>query len=409
MQRGSNLPTVRQMNSAMIREVIYNAGPISRTEVAQRLDLSLPTITNNVLPLINSGILYEFSVPDVQNSKQLGRKPVLLDYVPNFGYYVGVDLGPYNTTLALTNVRGTVFHSAIREFAPPIYDEMVAYLSKNILDFIEQSGIEREKIRGVGVCMPGFIDANRGVILNNMRKDWNGRSLASDLSERVGLPVCLENNVRAKAIGYNMTHEQQNGDPLLYYYISYGVSCALTINHRVLCGAFQGAGEIGHMIVDMDGPVCETCGNRGCLEAVASEKAIRRKCERMMEAGMDTMLQELCSEGEKLTMTAILKAYTCGDRVASIAVNGAIRQIGINIANITNLIGPQTVVVDSRLFESSESQQTVLDVIKKNIFSYEQKKEMEIVFLPHVPLNGAISAAAIAIKELLICAPDIES
>ena len=406
-EKGSNLSVVKQRNSQLIREIIYENGPVFRTDIAQKLFLSLPTITTNVARLVTAGVLYELPAPEEEDAKQPGRPPVMLDFVPDYAYFAGVELGPYKTSYVLTDLRGKVLANSEQATADPDYDTMLEQVSGGIRDFLAQTPGCEKKLRGVGVCLPGFINIQRGYIHNNLRRSWNNHHLAADLQARIRLPVLIENNIRARAIGCKLFRKDISGDPMLYYFVSYGLGCALIVDGKILRGASAGAGEVGHMVWDPDGPVCEVCGNQGCLDVVASESAILRQCKQLLAAGMPSLLRELCPDPEALSFTDLLNAYEFGDKVASIVVSKAIRSIGLSVANLANFISPKTIVIDSRLFTSPSSQNLVQRTMEQNVFGYDCK-DIQLVFLPHDPFGGAIGGTATAIRKFFIEAPDMD-
>lgn len=401
--KGSNLSIVKKANSQLIREILYSNSPISRTEIAQRIALSLPTVTTNIAKLIANGAVLEISPLPAGEVNQLGRRPVMLDYNLDHGYYIGVELSPYRTYLVITDLRGNVRFQNDSDPASVLYESMLTSLGNLILESIQESSLPSNKIQGVGVCLPGFIDAELGVIHDNMRrrKEWNGHNLASDLEKLIRIPVHVENNVRARAISYNLFRQNHPGSPFLYYFISHGLGCSLVIDQEVLSGASAGAGEIGHMIVDPNGPVCGTCGNRGCLEAVASETAVVRQCRNIMEANLSAILNAICEDPRQLSITNVMKAQSCGDAIVTNIVNQAIHHLGLNIASLANFISPSAIVIDSNLFTNKDNQDLVLDIIRSNIFSH-QHKQLDITFLPHDSYSGAIGAAATAVKTFFL-------
>lgn len=401
--KGSNLTIVKEKNLRLIRRILYEKSPISRAEIAQQMELSLPTITTNVARLLSAGILRELQTD--ADSSAPGRRPVLLEYTTDFGYFVGVDLSPYMTYIALTDLRGNVLAQDSAPAAEEDYAQMLELLSATIDRFIESSTVPRAKILGVGVCLPGFIEADSGLVRNNRRRDWNNRLFAADLQTLLSLPVRIENNVRARAIGCELFQREFDADPLLYYYVSRGLGCSLILNKEVLYGASAGAGEIGHTIVDPNGPICDTCGNRGCLDAVASENAIRKQCRQLMSAGIPTLLTMLCENPEDPTIEEILKAQACNDKLVCGVLSDAIGYIGRNISNLATFVSPRTIVILSRLFMSEENQAALMEIIRTNVFSYADK-HLNVIFLPYHTHSGAIGAAATAVQRFFLEAND---
>ena len=407
-EKGSNLPIVKKRNSALIRELIYKCSPISRAQIAGILSLTTPTITTNVAQLIEDNLVEELRDMPATDEKALGRKPVMLDFIRNARYAIGVELGPYQISFVVTDLRGNVLYSKTDsenfskyEQALPKYEEMLVYLSSNISEIIPASGIPSDKFLGVGIGVPGFIEGDTGVIRNSFRKDWNGKNLARDLAKNLGISVSIENNVRARAAGADLFNKEMDADTFAYYFVSHGIACPLVIRNDVLYGKTTGAGEAGHMVVEIGGPKCDTCGNNGCLEAIASEQAIRKRCAKMIKSRLSSILAQICADAEHPEMEEILKAQECGDLSASTAISDAINYLGVNLANIINLISPQSVIIDALLFASEQNREQMLAAVKQNLFEI-NNQEVQIIFEPYDPLCGAKGGAALLIKKFLL-------
>ena len=399
--KGKNLPLIKEKNSNLIKQTIYRYSPISRIGVAQRLSLANATITSNVVELMKQGLVREIGVPQAAECKGMGRPPILLEFITDSRYVVGVELNPYETVMAATDLRGKVVRRWSQVFAEASYVKMAENLSSSVRAFLKRSGVPQEKIVGIGVCLPGFVDGGTGIVHNNLRQDWVARNLAKDLESRLLFPVCIENNVRARTIGADLFSRRVDGDPLLHYFISYGIACTLVSGGQILTGKAAGAGEIGHMVVEIGGPICDVCGNQGCLDALASEHAVLKRCQAAMDAGLAAMLQEIVSARGKLDMDAVLQAQVCGDPQVTSILNDSIRYIGVSIANLMNFISPETVLIDGRIFSVAENRDRLLSILPRNIFGGSQKG-YQLKFMDYDPLGGAKGAAALAVKRFVL-------
>lgn len=402
--QGGNLPKIRRRNLELIKEMILKYGAVSRAEIAETLSLTPPTITTTVAKLIKQGLVIERESLESENEeKSLGRRRIMLSLNPQAQYYLGIELGPYHTAFCAVDLCGQAVHSAC--FDPCSYDyvDRLPQLAQQIQQVIADSGISEQKYCGITVGLPGFIDKHKGEIRNSPRASWNEHRLAQDLQERVGLPLCIENNVRVRAIGAEFYNAQELRDveTLAYYFISMGVACSMMIKNSVIAGYTAGAGEVGHMVVDINGPVCETCGNRGCLEAMASEKAILSTCRTMTRSGRGSLLQALCPDIEQLEMKQVMQAYGRGDEVAVEVVRDAVTYLGIALANIINFISPQMVMVDGYIFQSEETRKLLRQIVYKNLFAL-NAFEINMKFVEFDRLSGAKGAAAMAIREFFI-------
>ena len=366
------------------------------------LSLTPPTITTNVTSLIERGLVYEFAADDSDvEERSLGRKPVKINFVQEAKYAVGVEMNPYHTAICMLDLRG---NEKISMRYPPMnrtYVEEMDVLARNINKLIQDSGTEPEKILGVGVGLPGFVEPDVGVLRESFKTEWNGKNIARDLSRRLDLPVLIENNARVRAIGEEMFGKTLRPDSFAYYLISYGIACPLFVKNRMITGDNASAGEAGHMVVDINGPKCETCGHNGCLEELASERAIIKKCKAAARAGVSTMLTELCPDIEGLTMKDVLMAEECNDAYVVKVMEEAVMYLGVTLANIINLISPPLVIVDGYMMKVKRNRRQLLEETKKHIFGLNDQ-EIEIEFIDFNPLTGARGGAALAIKQLFI-------
>lgn len=397
-EKGGNLPLIKLRNNELVKKMIYQHSPISRSEIAQELHLTAPTITACVNPLVSAGLLQE-SVADVPASdgRPLGRRPAMLEFVRDAYRLCGVELGPYHTYLVLTDLRGNPLRRLELERMADDYSQAITLLGQWIGQFLAGE----DRILGVGVGLPGWVAGKAGTIYNSFRKGWNDKDLAGDLSRILGVPVVMENNVRARLIGADLFDRRIFRDPAVYFYASFGLACPIMMEGKVLYGLSAGAGEIGHTSVDPNGPPCAVCGKNGCLESVGSEKAILRRCRAMMEAGADTLLNVLAPSPEALTISHVLAAQDCDDRAVNMVVNDAIRHLSVSLAGIINLISPETVLVDAHLMQSQRNQARMLEVLQENIYDL-SIHHSEITFIPYDAFNGARCAAALAVKVLLL-------
>ena len=241
--RGTNLPRVKKQNEALIKEIIYKYGPISRSKIAEMLSLTPPTITTNVSSLIERGLVYEFAAEDSDvEERSLGRKPIKINFIQDARYAIGVEMNPYQMAICMLDLRG---NEKISMKYPPmngVYVEEMDMLARNIDKLISESGVDPEKILGVGMGLPGFVESKVGI-----KTGWNNKNIARDLSRRLDIPVLIENNARARAIGEEMFGKTLRPDSFAYYLISYGIACPLFVKNRMITGENASAGEAGDM------------------------------------------------------------------------------------------------------------------------------------------------------------------
>ncbi len=400
-EKGSNHQLLKRNNYHLIKKCIYQNSPISRVEVAHKLSLTTPTITGMVTPLLNKGLLRETASPAAEEGKSAGRPRVMLEFVPNAFYICGVDVGPYWINYVLTDLQGAIL--AFRHTGATLedYDKTLARLSREIPDFLAEGGISAGKLLGVGICLPGLIDGSAGKIYTTFRKGWTDHDLAKELGETLKTSVVVENNVRARAICADLFDRSVKAEPFAYFFVSYGVACQMILDGKVLYGQSAAAGEIGHTVVQRGGPVCPTCGNRGCLEALAGERAILQRCRHIMRSGEPTVLRELCAKPEELTMSQVLHAQDLGDQAVNLVMEDVLDYLGIALANTINTVSPRVVMLDGHILDSHRNQTSVLRAVERNMFRVHAGK-IQFQFLPYNPDGGARGAAAVVVRELLL-------
>lgn len=398
-ERGSNHQLLKQNNHTLVKRYIYRNSPISRVEIAQQLGLTTATITGMVSPMISSGLLRENTAP-AEEAKGAGRPRMMLEFVSEAHYICGVDTGPYQTNYILTDLRGNLIASRHTDQPLGEYSDTLERFAREIPAFVAETGIPKEKLLGVGICLPGMIDGSADKIYDIFRDGWTEHNFSAELGERLGLKVEVENNVRARAIGAELFDRIVKAEPFAYFFVSFGIACQMIIDGKVLYGQSAAAGEIGHTVVQRNGPVCPTCGNRGCLEALTGERAILQQCRDIMATDMPTILRELCQDPKQLTMDQVLKAQEMGDKAVSHVIEDAIEYLGIALANTINLISPRAVVLEGRILSTPKNQELMRRVVEQYMFHIHVGKT-DFTFLSYDLDRGARAAAAVVVKEFL--------
>ena len=158
-EKGSNHQLLKQKNHSLLKKHIYRYSPISRVEIAQQLGLTTAAITGMVSPLLASGLLRETVTPTEQ-TKGAGRPRTMLEFVPDVYYVCGIDVGVYRTSYVLTDICGNVI--AVRDANQRLgeYQTTLERMAREIPDFLAETGVSKEKILGVGICLPGMIDGS---------------------------------------------------------------------------------------------------------------------------------------------------------------------------------------------------------------------------------------------------------
>jgi predicted NBD/HSP70 family sugar kinase len=402
--KGSNMKSVHELNWSKILQTLFLYAPISRIEIANIMSLTPPTITSNIALLIQAGIVEEISGGGNEGKAAIGRKPIQMNIVPNAYYAIGVDWSPNGIICILTNLRGQVKGrvKAKNEGWKP--DTTISKTAALIKGLVKKSGISPDKILGIGVGVPGFIETDMGVVRYSPAHGWQNVAVQQALEAKTGLNVVIENNVRVMAVGKMFFPSAEAGAKsritgnFLYIFVGRGIACAIVHNNELLRGNVFGAGELGHTTVALNGPVC-SCGKRGCLEAIAGEYAITRRAALALRdkavPGLNIKNPAAPKIGE------ILAAYDQNDAVIEPVLSECIEYLAVGAANVINLINPKLVIFYGQIFDSPRLRTSLLEKINNHIFLLTQS-ETAFDFSPYNEDFCAISGSAYAIKHFLL-------
>lgn len=400
-EQGANPSRVKAGNQAAILKTIYLCGPIKRSEVARRLGLTLPTITTNINSMMARGIVRETG-SERSITHFAGRKAHLVDIVPESRHFAGVEIQGMRRTVCLLDYRGKVLYQKEHTGEEREYGKNIALTCGMVDRALSACGLRPEEIAGIGVCLPGLVDTQQGVLEVRPSYSWTHKNIRADMASRMNYPgpIYVENNACARAYGAQLFRREDLGDAqtFAYLFLNQGIACPLVLNTAIDFGSVVGAGEVGHMVMVPNGEPC-SCGNRGCLEAYASDTAVLRSCAQAIERGEAPILRRLRGEGP-LSMEQVLAAQEAGEEAVAQIVGQAVHILGVAVANINNFACPSLMLIEGRLFSRPENWEHLLEVVRLNLCGV-IRRGTRFLFVEPDPFSGAAGAAAMAIcKDL---------
>ncbi len=340
---GSRPRLLKQLNRALVMRIIREQGPKSRAELARSTGLSDPAVLKIVGGLINDRLLQEIGEGDSTG----GRKPVMLDINPNGAFAVGVDLTPEYIRAAVVRLDFSIAAEAAVSIDPAEgYTAILEHMRLLIEQVIRESHVNPHRIMGIGVAHPGVMSeqADRILLASNLSSLEN-MPLAKDLERHFQLPVILEVDARASALAEMWLGDARGIANFLSVDIDVGLGSGLVLNGHIYRGVNGMAGEIGHMVVEPQGPDC-ACGKKGCLETLVAFPAIVR--EAMRAPG--PMLQAYCGEqASPVDIDCIIEAAQKGDASAVESLRRSARALGMALGNLLNVIDISTIFINSKL------------------------------------------------------------
>lgn len=274
--------------------------------------------------------------------------------------YIGCDLGGTNLRAAIVDVdasRGAVLHQmSIPTLAREGHDAVMQRMANLFLQVIQSAGMTREDIGGIGIGVPGVLDLEKGetLFLPNLPGTWPHIPLRDTITELTGLPSALLNDVRSITNGEWRFGAGRGVDTIAVFAIGTGIGGGLVINGQLHLGIGGTAGELGHMIINFNGPRCG-CGSVGCLEAYASGPAIAAMGMKAVAQGLTTRIRELCENDlNRITPKLIAQAAQEGDETAMDIYERAGFYLGIAAANVCVAIGPRRIIIGGGVSQAGE-------------------------------------------------------
>lgn len=399
IESGNSLLETRRRNGILIKNKIFRTEHAMRGEIAKELGLTLPTITNSINEMIKEGVVEPEPLPEECLSGGYGRKPQMVRFRREAGYSIGIELGAYHTRAVLVNLRGEVVEERTRRKAALQYGEMLAQVTELVDELcgcVPSLQKEEGKLIGIGIGVPGFVDTEGGTIRQNFRVDWNGRPLGADLRERYPVPILIDNNTRFRAMGYEMQLRGTRPKMFAYLFISRGLACPIMYNDLVLSGAGAGAGELGQTILLYAG----VNGEKRTVTAdqIASESALFERCMEEMERGRLLQLKKSCRDATELSIRQILDLQQAGDPEINALVEECIFGQALVMANVVNLLNPNTVVVDARMMSFPANREKLIRYARAHFYGM-NAEDVEIRFHEYHSYDGALGAALGTIQK----------
>ena len=320
--------TVRALNRRLILRLLREEGPVSRSDLASRTGLSNGAVTRIVGELIDEGLLVEQSV----GVSTGGRRPVLLDLDASARVVAGLKLMDDAILAVLVDLKGSVVADLRFALRSHRTNKVLDRAAGAVETLLRSAGVSRERLAGIGLCMPGAVDWRSGICRLSPFLGWRDVHVADLLRERVGVPVSVDNDVNALAATESLFGRGRRVRDFAVITVGRGVGAGFVHNGVVYRGYSGGAGEFGHQVSGLGGPRCE-CGKDGCLEAYIGDHGLLQR------------VHELGGRYTGLDLDAFLELARVGDRVAARLYADVVGRLGVAIANLINLLNPQLVIL----------------------------------------------------------------
>lgn len=381
-QKGSKLAIIQALRAQ---------GPASRIDLTRLTGLSRATVSFGVTELIDAGIVRE----SVKNASSRGRPATLLELAPASNIVLGADFGIGHWTVGAFDLMG----GSVTERTIPVAGTEPRQVVDALIEALPPliRGLPIPPLPLIGLGMPGLVNTEQGMIYSASDLAWHNVEIGEMMSDALGWPTVVLNRHRARGLAECRYGAARTYHHVVYIGVSTGIAAGIYQDRKLVTGAIGGAGEIGHLTVDPQGPLCP-CGNHGCLQLVAAAGALETDARRALRSGAPSILDR----GPEFDLRLLKAEEVCaaadeGDALSREVVERAADYLGIAMANLVNLLNPEVIVLGGPI-------PTICDYYVQRATATMRKRAMapltagiEVKPATFAQLGGALGAATYAL------------
>jgi predicted NBD/HSP70 family sugar kinase len=373
-----NQQVVKKNNKALVLQIIIEKEQISRADIAQVSGLNKTTVSLLVNELLEEELIFE-SGPGISSG---GRRPVILHFNKVAGYTIGVDIGVNYVLCVLTDLQGKIVIEKSQNVHRTPYSGIISIIQTMIQSLLNEMPASRYGVVGIGVGVPGIVN-NEGMILLAPNLGWSNIHLKADLEKLFEIPVIIENEAKAGAVGEQQFGAGQDYQNIIYISAGIGIGVGIIFNKQLYQGKNGFSGEMGHMIIQMNGKRCN-CGSRGCWEAYASEQALLEMADQKANS-----------------LEQLIQLAGSGDQTARDLFNETGNFLGYGINNIINTFNPDQIILGNRLALAKEwIEESIQTTILNHSLPY-HKSEMQLDFSKLNQYSTVLGVSAFVVESFL--------
>jgi glucokinase-like ROK family protein len=385
---------LKEINRSRVFGILKNTRIVSRSDLAQQTGLSRATIAIMADQLLRAGLVEEIGLGNSTG----GRPPTLLRFNPNAAYALGAHLRDRSWSVVVTNLDAQVLTRLDVPLANDTPETTVEALTAGVATIAEQFGRQRI-LPAIGLGTPGLVDMTAGVVKTAPDVGWTDVPIRDMVEHATGLKVFVANRSKVGALAEFWYGATRAASDLVYIAIGTGVSAGIIHQGQLYMGANSSAGEVGHITVLPEGPLCP-CGNRGCLQQLIAGPSIASRTRERMRVGSDSALHTLVGHHpELITAPMVFQAAEQGDALACEIVSEIARYLGIAVANIINLFNPEMIILGGPIGEAGRVLLEPLQIELRRRALTHLLSAVQITTSTLGPDASAIGAAALVLQQ----------
>ncbi len=358
--QGADHHVMREFNRLLVLNSVREQGPLARVQISRVTGLSRTTVSSLIDTLLLEGLVREGEFLDANSMG--GRRAMLVRFNADAGRVLGIDVGRTHLTLLMTNLAAEVIAQRTCPFAMergPAF--CLPQLFQEVRAFVESMNISWKHILGIGLGIPGPLDPQLHTLSDPPGMPaWDGVNIWQAFQQEFDIPLYVDNDANLAALGESRYGSGVGSTDLAYLKVGTGIGAGLLLGGRVYRGHGGSAGELGHVTIDENGPLCH-CGNRGCLETFAGAQAIIHDARLGLSLAWLRTLQEVSEQASPVlarrsdaTIKDVIEAAQYGDQASCAALAHAGERIGVALAGLVNLLNPSTIVVGGGVSRAEE-------------------------------------------------------
>lgn len=389
-----NSKFLKAYNEAGILDLIRMNKALSRFDLSKLTGLSPTAAGTIVFSLIEREYIYETGT----GKSKGGRRPVLLELRPDSYYSIGIDIEVDNILFVLMDITGRVVHEGSAPMTVNTPETAVSAITGIVSGIVETYAIGDGRLLGIGISVPGLVDVLSRIVILAPNLGWEEADIRGMLEDSLNYPVYIENEAMASAICEDWIGECSDVSDFVCVNIKSGIGAGIFTDGSLYRGTSGSAGEVGHIVVDENGPRCG-CGNYGCLETFASTGRIVEKARKLLRQGVVSSLNEI-ADTEGITFDSIVNAAMNGDNISKGMLYEAAMYIGIALSGIVNTLNPSRIVLGKDFIKYGGM---VMNIIRREINKRALKKpasNVEIIMSGIGERSSTLGAAIIPLKIL---------
>jgi N-acetylglucosamine repressor len=345
---------LRESNRALVLQILGEGKAVTRSELARRSSLAKPTVSTIVEALVAEGVVHELGSGPVRS--KAGPRGRLVGLNPDAAAFLGIHYGVKGTSLALADARGEIRTTAVMASFREDPSAALREVLPAALELCRSTSTPPERLRGVGVAVPGLVQHETGTCVFAPNLGWTNVPLGDALTGLFHVGTTVRNSMQAAAVAEACVGVGKNVHAFVWLYIGSGVGAALVIDGQVFYGKRGYTGELGHWPVVPEGAVC-ACGRRGCLETVASNEAV----EAVASARWSEHHRH--RPPHRLDALTVAAAAQNGEPFARAALDEVGEHLGAAVASLLNLLDPDLIVLDGGLIRTGSY---LLEVVRRS-------------------------------------------